>query len=189
MSEAQIQPTKRSVASRLRTLMLPLLVVVAALLAAPAAFAQGGEAGQTPAPAAQQPGGDHGHAAKGTLDMDNADFFKKQFAHSVPYTIWPLDAEGKPDASVPAYLHVWNVQPWQWVALGLMLVLFLPVVGSFGKGNSGWGTRVLRGFCLWIRDEMVYKVMGKEEGRPFVPMGVNWFRPGTGWAPQVWPAS
>lgn len=24
------------------------------------------------------------------------------------------------------------------------------------------------------------------EGRPFVPMGVNWFRPGTGWAPQVW---
>lgn len=24
------------------------------------------------------------------------------------------------------------------------------------------------------------------EGRPFVPWGVNYFRPGTGWAPQVW---
>ncbi len=24
------------------------------------------------------------------------------------------------------------------------------------------------------------------EGRPFVPFGVNYFRPGTGWAPQVW---
>jgi len=24
------------------------------------------------------------------------------------------------------------------------------------------------------------------DGRPFVPMGVNYFRPGTGWAPQVW---
>ena len=23
-------------------------------------------------------------------------------------------------------------------------------------------------------------------GRPFVPFGVNYFRPGTGWAPQVW---
>jgi len=23
-------------------------------------------------------------------------------------------------------------------------------------------------------------------GRPFVPWGVNYFRPGTGWAPQVW---
>lgn len=25
-----------------------------------------------------------------------------------------------------------------------------------------------------------------EEGKPFVPMGVNYYRPGTGWAPQVW---
>lgn len=24
------------------------------------------------------------------------------------------------------------------------------------------------------------------DGRPFVPFGVNYFRPGTGWAPQVW---
>lgn len=24
------------------------------------------------------------------------------------------------------------------------------------------------------------------EGRPFVPFGVNYYRPGTGWAPQVW---
>jgi hypothetical protein len=25
-----------------------------------------------------------------------------------------------------------------------------------------------------------------EEGRPFVPFGVNYYRPGTGWAPQIW---
>ncbi len=25
-----------------------------------------------------------------------------------------------------------------------------------------------------------------EAGKPFVPIGVNYFRPGTGWAPQVW---
>ena len=25
-----------------------------------------------------------------------------------------------------------------------------------------------------------------DRGQPFVPMGVNYFRPGTGWAPQVW---
>jgi hypothetical protein len=24
------------------------------------------------------------------------------------------------------------------------------------------------------------------EGQPLVPMGVNYFRPGTGWAPQLW---
>lgn len=25
-----------------------------------------------------------------------------------------------------------------------------------------------------------------EDGKPFVPFGVNYFRPGTGWAPQIW---
>lgn len=25
-----------------------------------------------------------------------------------------------------------------------------------------------------------------DDGKPFVPMGVNYFRPGTGWSPQVW---
>ena len=25
-----------------------------------------------------------------------------------------------------------------------------------------------------------------EAGKPFVPFGVNYYRPGTGWAPQVW---
>src|SRR3954447_19398209 len=25
-----------------------------------------------------------------------------------------------------------------------------------------------------------------ETGKPFVPFGVNYYRPGTGWAPQVW---
>ena len=25
-----------------------------------------------------------------------------------------------------------------------------------------------------------------DQGQPFVPMGVNYFRPGTGWAPQLW---
>src|SRR5580765_6531282 len=25
-----------------------------------------------------------------------------------------------------------------------------------------------------------------EAGQPFVPFGVNYYRPGTGWAPQIW---
>src|SRR4051812_50095794 len=25
-----------------------------------------------------------------------------------------------------------------------------------------------------------------EDGKPFVPFGVNYYRPGTGWAPQIW---
>ena len=54
--------------------------------------------------------------------------------------------------------------------MGLMLVVFFPVIGSFKKQKVGRFTRVMRGFCLWVRDEMVYSVMGKEEGRAFVPL-------------------
>ncbi|MBX3463817.1 MAG: F0F1 ATP synthase subunit A [Planctomycetes bacterium] len=119
--------------------------------------------------ATAQPGGHagaQGHGGMHTLEMSASDIFKHQFSHSVPYQIWPLDESGKPIESPYA---VYNVQPWQWICLGLMLAVFLPVVGSFGR-SPGRFVRIMRGFCLWIRDEMVYAVMGKEEGRAFVPL-------------------
>src|SRR5262249_45682267 len=30
------------------------------------------------------------------------------------------------------------------------------------------------------------RTFADETGKPFVPFGVNYYRPGTGWAPQVW---
>jgi hypothetical protein len=52
-------------------------------------------------------------------------------------------------------------------------------------------------FCLGLRlavAEGVTKVLSAkdgrtfvtEQGKPFVPLGVTYYRPGTGWAPQVW---
>lgn len=157
----------RTILQRALPLLLWLLVglgVAGGLVAQgnPPAGAAAGEKAQA------QGHDDHGHPpAKKTLEMSNADFFNKQFAHSVPYVIFTPKIS--PDDQVNKFFAVYNVQPWQWVALGLMLVLFLPVVGSFKKNQVGWFTRILRGWCLWIRDEMVYKVMGKEHGRPFVP--------------------
>jgi F-type H+-transporting ATPase subunit a len=153
----------RSILQRALPLLLWLLVGLGV---------SGGLVAQEPpqAPAGAKAAGghdDHGHAEKKTLEMSNADFFNKQFAHSVPYIIFTPNIS--PDPKVNKMFAVYNVQPWQWVSLGLMLVLFLPVVGSFRKNQVGWFTRILRGWCLWIRDEMVYKVMGKEHGRPFVP--------------------
>jgi hypothetical protein len=97
------------------------------------------------------------------------DFFNKQFSHSVPYVIFTPKIS--PDDKVNQLFAVYNVQPWQWVCAR-------PDAGRCSCRSSaasevpasvGWFTRVMRGFCLWVRDEMVYKVMGKEEGRPFVP--------------------
>ncbi|MBL8730480.1 MAG: F0F1 ATP synthase subunit A [Planctomycetes bacterium] len=128
-----------------------------------------------PAPQAPAAAGAHdahdgpaGHGAKRTLEMSASDFFKHQFEHSVPYVIFTPKIS--PDEHVNHLFAVYNVQPWQWVCLGLMFVVFLPVVGSFRRPSSGRFTRVMRGFCLWIRDEMVYSVMGREEGRAFVPL-------------------
>jgi F-type H+-transporting ATPase subunit a len=158
----------------LTTRCLPLLLwLLVGLSAVDGLRAQGdlraqGETG-SPAPkvtagGVQADGHEH---EKSTLEMSNADFFNKQFSHSVPYVIFTPKVS--PDPAVNKLFAVSNVQPWQWVSIGLLLVLFLPVVGSFRRGQVGWFTRILRGWCLWIRDEMVYKVMGKEHGRPFVP--------------------
>lgn len=124
--------------------------------------------GSLRAQASPQPPADHGRELH-TLAMASSDFFKHQFSHSVPYAIWLLD-EGPGGEKKPGLLTIYNVQPWQWVCLGLMLAVFLPVLGSFRTGRASRATRVMRGFCLWIRDEMVYSVMGKEEGRAFVPL-------------------
>jgi len=37
-----------------------------------------------------------------------------------------------------------------------------------------------------IRVDRAHRGFIDEEGRPFVPFGVSYYRPGTGWAPQVW---
>jgi F-type H+-transporting ATPase subunit a len=145
-------------------LLFTVWLLLLALVAAPLR-AQGAE--HTPAGAAAAHQGEH--KTQKTLEMSSGDFFKQQFSHSVPYPIWGYETDSHGHAKVSA-LTVYNVQPWQWVCLGLMLVVFLPVLGSFKSGRAGWFTRVMRGFCLWVRDEMVYSVMGKEEGRAFVPL-------------------
>jgi F-type H+-transporting ATPase subunit a len=145
-------------------LLLTIWLFLIAFAGSDALRAQGGSATPATAPAPAP------HGELKTLEMSSGDFFKHQFSHSVPYPIWgytPSPTGGKPEVGP---FTIYNVQPWQWVCLGLMLAVFLPVLGSFRSGRAGWFTRVMRGFCLWVRDEMVYSVMGKEEGRAFVPL-------------------
>ncbi len=124
-----------------------------------------GESGE-PALAAEASHDDHGPPLL-TLDMGIGDIFAHQFSHSVPYAIFK--PELSPDENVNKWFWIYNIQQWQWVSLGLLVVIFLPVLFSFRTGRAGWVTRVFRGFCLWVRDDLVYAVMGKEMGRAFVP--------------------
>jgi len=142
------------------TIWLCLLVAVVA----PAQESGGG----TEQGAAEQH--EEGHHGPTTLEMSNSDIFKRQFTHSVPYPIALLAEKTSDNPRGHGWLTIYNVQLWQWTCLGLMLVVFFPVIGSFKKQRVGRFTRIMRGFCLWVRDEMVYSVMGKEEGRAFVPL-------------------
>lgn len=114
-------------------------------------------------------GGHGGHGPRRTMEMTASDIFKWQFDHSVTYPTDLFRVHEDDEDHRNGLFTIWNIHPWQWVCLGLMLVIFMPVVGSFKKGQVGWLTRVMRGFCLWVRDEMVYSVMGKEEGKKFAP--------------------
>lgn len=151
-----------------------LITVWLCLLATVSVSAQEGANGGNPSeqnPSAEA-AHDDGHKPKLTMEMSNSDIFKWQFDHSVTYP-WALyDVETDENGHQHNHTHwytIHNVQPWQWVCLVLMVLVFMPVVGSFKKGQVGWFTRVMRGFCLWVRDEMIYSVMGKEEGRKFAP--------------------
>jgi F-type H+-transporting ATPase subunit a len=146
-----------------RNRLLPVLALAAALLGAGARAQAGGEAAQDPARHAEPAA--HGEQ-RSTLEMSNADIFAALHSHSVPHVVWPATAHGE----APPFWAFYNVNQWQWIALAIVLLLMLNVASSFNRsGQPGWITRVFRGFCRWIRDEMVYAVMGKEEGRKWVP--------------------
>ena len=127
------------------------------------AFAQDGPGSQArPAPS---------HAPQSTMEMDNAAFFDQLYSHLMPH---PLGAShdasaGGGAAHAPSWFTFYNVNAAQLVAIALMLLVFGTVLVSFRSPRSSWIVRVFRGFCRWIRDEMVVPVMGEADGRKFAP--------------------
>ena len=114
------------------------------------------------------------HAAQTTMAMNSEEFFLSQYSHLVPHPFFGGHATGGEaspagGAHEPSWFTFYNVNAAQVVALLLMLVVFGVVLLSFRSSNSPWIVRVFRGFCRWVRDEMVVKVMGEADGRAFTP--------------------
>ncbi len=160
----------------LRAFLLPLVLCVFALSASTTdATAQAGTP-EASAPAAQAP-------AAVKEDKSIGKIFKDMYRHNVPYPVWPRPVyeDGKSyaagDKPVPApWYAIYNVNVSQWIALALMLLLFLPVRAGLMSGKrGGWVTRVFRGWVLWLRDEMIYPIMGEETGRKFAPFFIFTF--------------
>jgi len=74
---------------------------------------------------------------------------------------------------------IYNINLIQWVAGALMVLLLLGVVKS-ARNRAGGAPRsrfhhVIESVVLYVRDDMVYPVMGKEHGRVFVPLFLTQF--------------
>src|SRR5580765_4401767 len=65
--------------------------------------------------------------------------------------------------------------------LSLVGVLSIFGIPSFAQNSSPSTQPVPK--ILIAKDSRTFVT---ETGKPFVPFGVNYYRPGTGWAPQIW---
>ncbi len=80
------------------------------------------------------------------------------------------------DTRVPGtQLVATNLQLFQVAAVLLILVCFSGVPAYLRTGRGDYVTRLFAGFAAWVRDEMVYSVMGKDLGRKFLPYFLTLF--------------
>ncbi len=63
-----------------------------------------------------------------------------------------------------------NLQLFQLAAVLLLLVCLQGVPSYLRTGKGDYTSRLFAGFTLWIRNEVVYPVMGQETGRKFLPL-------------------
>lgn len=74
---------------------------------------------------------------------------------------------------------IYNINTVMWMAAILLLVLFLPVAAKArrlaGKPPQGKGYGLAESLICFVRDEMVYAVMGKHHGRRYVPLFLSFF--------------
>jgi F-type H+-transporting ATPase subunit a len=122
------------------------------------------------------------------------------FIHVVkPY---PADAEGNPlrgTAAHPVNYHsssdltaarldelgggfgllIYNINTVMWIAGLLLFLVFVPMkrkaVALAGQAPRGVFYGMFEPLVLFVRDEMVYAIMGKQHGRRFVPLFLTMF--------------
>jgi F-type H+-transporting ATPase subunit a len=101
------------------------------------------------------------------MEMDPSDIFQSFYVHLMPHAVYA--PEISPDPAVNQYLVFYDVNLYQVFAAVLIFLVFLPTLLSFGNPRPNVLLRVMRGWCLWIRDDVVYPVMGAKEGRRLLP--------------------
>ncbi len=109
----------------------------------------------------------HGHAVKTTAEMRPSEFFTEQYSHLMPHALWTPQVS--PDPETSKWFTFYNVNLFQIGAVLAIFVLFTIVRLSFNADRPSWIVRVFRGWCLWIRDEMILPTLGPKYTRKLAP--------------------
>ncbi|MEW6074375.1 MAG: F0F1 ATP synthase subunit A [Planctomycetota bacterium] len=87
----------------------------------------------------------------------------------LPAALAFLDYRGHMPAGEGPKTVLFNLQVFQVAAILLGIWCFLGVPRYLRTGRGDQMSRMFAGWAMWIRDEMVYPVMGKKMGRRFLP--------------------
>jgi ATP synthase subunit 6 len=105
--------------------------------------------------------------------ISTSELFVNQYGHLEPHAKFTPNISPNPE--VNHYFTFYDVNLYQLGAVLVILVLFGLVANSFHSPRSPWVVRMFRGWCHWLRDEVVYRVMGAEEGRKYAPFFIYLF--------------
>lgn len=110
----------------------------------------------------------YGHLVPSTLVQDShaASGSPALFALDAPFLPPAMDSD---PATSGVQIALTNLQVFQICAMLLLVVCFSGVPSYLKTGKGDYVSRLFAGFAMWVRDEMVYPVMGKEMGRKFLP--------------------
>ena len=92
----------------------------------------------------------------------------------LPASLAFMDYRGETESAEPK-TALFNLQIFQVASVLLCLVLFSGVPRYVRTRKGDQPSRMFAGWAMWIRDEMVYPVMGKKTGRKFLPYFLSIF--------------
>lgn len=148
-------------------------------LAAPVAAQGHAPAGtaESHAPAGQA-GGEHAEEDERTLmEMENAEFFTPYFKHHLePMTPGAAHVLSKEESFFTTFYTLNLFQVFIVLAIFLLFTLVrISLTSEVTIPGVAWIVQVFRGWCHWLRDEVVYSLMGEEEGKKWAPLFIYLF--------------
>ena len=111
------------------------------------------------------------HAAHADHGDDASDYL---LAFTVPGAPAFFDMDRDP-VMAGTQLVATNLQLFQLAAVLLIFICLQGVPRYLRTGQGDYTSRLFAGFSLWLRDDVVYSVMGKETGQRFLPLFLFFF--------------